>query len=109
MVKEPKVTLQGLRVLKAFVDAVNENARSPSLAGADVMRRAKVNSGALYPLLVRFEEAGILDAAWEKQRPQNLGRPRRRLYSLTPNGVEFAKRALSEVLPASMRWQLAEG
>lgn len=105
---EPKVTHQGLRVLKVFLDAFHENVRT-TLAGADIMRRAGLTSGTIYPLLVRFEAAELLTSEWEQQRPEDLGRPRRRLYSLTPKGSQFARDKLGEVLPANVLWLPNEG
>ncbi len=108
MAAEPKVTHQGLRVLKVFLDAFQENVRA-TLAGADIMRRARLTSGTIYPLLVRFEDATLLTSEWEQQRPEDLGRPRRRLYSLTPKGAQFAHNALSELLPSNVRWVTERG
>lgn len=90
------MSYQGLKVLKAFLDAHHANVRS-RLAGADIMRAAKISSGTLYPLLMRFEEAKILESTWEPQRPEDLGRPRRRLYRLTGHGATFARKALEQV------------
>jgi PadR family transcriptional regulator PadR len=103
MLPDPKITHQGLRVLKVFLDAFQENVRA-TLAGADIMRRARLTSGTIYPLLVRFEAAELLTSEWESQRPEDLGRPRRRLYRLTPRGAEFARSKLSEVMPARAQW-----
>jgi PadR family transcriptional regulator PadR len=100
----PRISLQGLKVLKAFLDAWEQDA-SMEMSGADVMRAARLTSGTIYPLLIRLEEAGILACRWEKQKPADLGRPRRRLYSLTSTGAEFARRKLADVtpLPAPLR------
>ena len=89
---EPRLSHAGLRVLRVFVRAFSDNVRS-ELAGIDVMVAAHVSSGTLYPLLLRLEKAGILSSRWESERPQDLGRPRRRLYHITPAGVELAHQA----------------
>lgn len=93
---EPRISYQGLKVLKAFLEAHNNNVRS-QLAGADIMRAAHISSGTMYPLLMRFEESKILESTWETQRPEDLGRPRRRLYRLTGQGARFARRSLDQV------------
>jgi DNA-binding PadR family transcriptional regulator len=93
MGEQPRLSHQGLRVLKAFLQAFSEDVRS-ELAGADLMKTARLSSGTLYPLLLRLEKAGLLTSRWEPERPQELGRPRRRLYRLTSAGVEVAREAL---------------
>ena len=91
-----RLSHQGLRVLRAFLEAFSESVRA-ELAGADVMRAARIHSGTLYPLLLRFEKAGILESRWEETTPEELGRPRRRFYHLTPSGAQMARDALREL------------
>lgn len=67
------------------------------MAGADLMRATRISSGTMYPLLVRLEAAKIIESAWETASPQELHRPRRRLYRLTTQGLGFAMKALQEV------------
>ena len=94
----PKVRLshQSLRVLRAFLDAFNEDVRA-ELAGAELMRVARVSSGTLYPILLRFEKAGLLESRWEEETPESLGRPRRRFYRMTQAGAQVAHEALGEL------------
>jgi DNA-binding PadR family transcriptional regulator len=42
--------------------------------------------GTLYKALGRLEKAGYLASRWEDQPPDDLGRPRRRLYHVTAEG-----------------------
>ena len=91
-----RLSHQALRVLKAFLDAFSEDVRA-ELAGADLMKAARVSSGTLYPILLRFEKAGVLISRWEEDRPEDLGRPRRRFYQITPAGVRVAHEALREL------------
>ena len=65
------------------------------------MRVARVSSGTLYPILLRFEKAGLLESRWEEETPESLGRPRRRFYRLTRAGVQVAQDALGELSPRS--------
>jgi PadR family transcriptional regulator PadR len=76
-----RMSLQTLRVLEAFLDNPSEE-----LAGSDVQKRGKVASGTLYPILLRLEAAGWFVSRWEAVDPAQVGRPRRRLYRLTPGG-----------------------
>ena len=96
MPPELRLSHQALRVLKVFLDAFSDNVRS-ELAGADLMKAARVSSGTLYPILLRLERAGVLTSRWEEGRPEDLGRPRRRFYQITPAGVTLTQEALREL------------
>lgn len=93
---EVRLTQQSLRVLKLFSDNVGG-----WLAGSDVMKAARLSSGTLYPILLRFEQAGLLESQWEEGEPRDLGRPRRRLYTITSRGAAVARSALSELMAPS--------
>ncbi len=56
--------------------------------GYELARRADVKSGTLYPLLIRLEAQGYLEAEW--QQPSEGGRPPRHAYRLTASGVRLA-------------------
>ncbi|MFS0738693.1 PadR family transcriptional regulator [Sphingomonas sp. 1P06PA] len=56
--------------------------------GYDLARRADVKSGTLYPLLIRLERQGYLEAEW--QQPPAGGRPPRHAYRLTASGMQLA-------------------
>ena len=99
MPPEIRLSQQGLRVLRAFLDAFNEDVRA-ELAGAEVMRLAHISSGTLYPILLRFERAGLLESRWEEDAPESLGRPRRRFYRMTQAGAQVAHDALAELSPS---------
>ncbi|PZU43826.1 MAG: PadR family transcriptional regulator [Sphingomonas sp.] len=57
--------------------------------GYELARLASVKSGTLYPLLIRLEAQGYLEAEW--QQPVEGGRPPRHAYRLTASGVQFAR------------------
>src|SRR5689334_14336480 len=59
------------------------------LHGYDLCRRSGVKSGTLYPLLIRLEEQGQLEAQW--QAPAEPGRPPRHAYRLTAAGRSLAR------------------
>ena len=83
--REVRISLQSLRVLEAFLADPAEQ-----LSGADVHKRSGLASGTLYPILLRLESAGWLLSRWEAIDPVSAGRPRRRLYRLTPTGLARA-------------------
>ena len=83
--RDVRMSLQTLRVLEAFLEnPTNE------LSGADVHKRSSLASGTLYPILLRLESAGWFVSRWETIDPASAGRPRRRLYRLTPSGLARA-------------------
>ena len=57
--------------------------------GYELARLADVRSGTLYPLLIRLEAQGYLEAEW--QQPAEGGRPPRHAYRLTAGGVQLAR------------------
>ena len=57
--------------------------------GYELARIADVKSGTLYPLLIRLEEQGYLEAEW--QQPSERGRPPRHAYRLTASGMKLAR------------------
>jgi len=88
----PRLTHQSLKVLKLFSD--NPQRR---WVGIDIMRGLRMASGTLYPILLRFETHGLLTSEWEAETPEELGRPRRRLYTITLEGRARAHNALAEL------------
>ena len=84
------MSLQTLRVLEAFLENPTDE-----LAGADVQKRGHLASGTLYPILLRLESAGWFVSRWEAVEPSSIGRPRRRLYRLTPSGLRRASEVFS--------------
>ncbi len=63
--------------------------------GLDLIRTTGLPSGTLYPILVRLERAGWLTTLWEEIDPAAEGRPARRYYRLTPEGIVEARRELA--------------
>ena len=58
--------------------------------GYDLVRATGVKSGTVYPLLIRLEAQGYLEAQW--QPPAAPGRPPRHAYRLTAEGARFARK-----------------
>lgn len=71
-------------VLAVLLDAGNQWSH-----GYELVRLAGVKSGTLYPLLIRLEAQGHLEAEW--QQPTEGGRPPRHAYRLTASGVQLAR------------------
>lgn len=85
-----RISLQTLRVLGAFLD----NPYEP-LSGADVQKQSGLAPGTLYPILLRLEAAGWFSSRWENVDPSAVGRPRKRFYRLTADGVSQANEAFT--------------
>jgi len=80
-----RMSLQTLRTLEAFLESPSDE-----MSGSDVQKRSGLASGTLYPILLRLESAGWFVSRWEAVDPASVGRPRRRLYRLTPSGLARA-------------------
>ena len=63
--------------------------------GLDIMEATGLPSGTVYPTLARMESRAYVESEWEDvDEAKAAGRPRRRYYHLTSEGV----RALNEAL-----------
>jgi len=70
--------------------------------GFELMRLTGLPSGSLYPILARLEAAGWLASRQEKIEPSAEGRPARRMYQISPHGVQVARAELA-ALSAELR------
>ncbi|GAA3122761.1 hypothetical protein GCM10020254_82330 [Streptomyces goshikiensis] len=84
-----RITAATLDVLEAFLASRDE------LHGFAVAKAAAKPTGSIYPILGRLEQAGWLTSHWETENPSE-GRPRRRFYTLTPDGTEQARAVVIE-------------
>jgi PadR family transcriptional regulator, regulatory protein PadR len=66
--------------------------------GYDLCRQAAIKSGTLYPLLIRLEAQGYLEAEWHP--PTEPGRPPRHVYRLTASGQRLARDMAAQIVPA---------
>jgi DNA-binding PadR family transcriptional regulator len=62
--------------------------------GYDLMKETGLQSGTLYPLLMRMTDQGLVEAEWRE--PTQLGRPARHAYRLTTAGVASAQAAVND-------------
>src|SRR5262245_45001020 len=93
--QSPRLTEPTLRVLGALLSCGVEE-----ISGAEIARATKLASGTMYPILMRLEQAKWLESRWENESPQELGRPRRRLYRVTALGAKSAKQSFKKVASA---------
>lgn len=99
---EPRITGPTLKVLKQFFLRP-----AKEISGAEIIRSTGIASGTLYPILFRLEKHGWVKSHWEETNPSQVGRPRRRLYQLTPLGETASRSAFREHIPAmtELGWQ----
>jgi DNA-binding PadR family transcriptional regulator len=90
MGNEVRITTSVIKVLSAFLAGPEVDRY-----GLELMRDAGLASGTLYPILVRLERAGWVEARWEVIDPVAEGRPARRYYRLTPTGLTASRQELA--------------
>ena len=76
---------------------------SKELYGVEICQAAGLPSGTVHPILARLETVGWLTSRWEDINPRTEGRPARRYYQLTPDGLALARAALARASTASPR------
>ena len=76
--------------------------------GYELSSLTGIKSGTLYPLLIRLEAQGHLEAEW--QPPVAYGRPPRHAYRLTAAGqrLAFSEAALIGRTPSLAGWRVGE-
>lgn len=87
---QPRMTIPTQLLLSALLaDPTRE------MYGAEVGVAAGLPSGTVHPILARFEGLRWLESRWEDIDPRVEGRPARRYYRLTADGVQAARSALA--------------
>ena len=84
------MTIAVAKVLRTFLDDVSQ-----PRYGYELMRVTGFPSGKLYPILARLQRAGWLIREHEDIDPATAGRPARRLYRLSPAGIQAARHELA--------------
>ncbi len=59
--------------------------------GLEICRATESKSGSVYPALRRMEDYAWLSSRWEDVAPSEIGRPRKRFYRLTDEGLRTAR------------------
>ena len=80
-----------LKVLRAFLDQPTD-----AQYGLDILKRAGVSAGTLYPVLSQLEQDGWAESVWEPIDESAEGRRKRRYYTLTTLGKAEATVLLTE-------------
>ncbi|MGA5304579.1 PadR family transcriptional regulator [Nucisporomicrobium flavum] len=90
-----RITTPLIDVLAYFLTAFDSG--KTEVYGWAIMRDLKRSGPTVYGVLDRLEDAGVITSHWE-DNPEE-GRPRRRLYVLTPNGHVEARQLIAERRP----------
>jgi PadR family transcriptional regulator, regulatory protein PadR len=85
-----RVTVAVAAVLRVFLEDCER-----SRYGYELMQVTGFPSGKLYPVLARLERAGWLAKEREPVDPVSAGRPARRLYRISEEGIAAASRELA--------------
>jgi PadR family transcriptional regulator PadR len=92
-------------VLRALVDASDRE-----VYGLEICRLAELPTGTVHPILARLEKLGWVTSRWEDIDTHEEGRPRRRYYQLSREGLQDAQNALARVhMPRSLHARLRPG
>jgi DNA-binding PadR family transcriptional regulator len=87
MMRRRKPSRQTMAVLQAFLSRPAD-----WRYGYDLTKDIGLQSGTLYPVLMRLAEQGLLESEWHvSDRP---GTPARHAYRLTPAGIVFARASI---------------
>ena len=93
------MTIPTQLVLRALLaDPIRE------LYGVEIGAAAGLPSGTVHPILARLEGVGWLSSRWEDIDPRAEGRPARRYYRLTAEGLDLARAALARAYTARPAW-----
>jgi DNA-binding PadR family transcriptional regulator len=79
------------RVLRVFLSDI-----SAHHYGYDLMKAAGLPSGTLYPMLARLQDQGLVTSEWEPAPVDANGRPPRKYYQLTGDGIRVARLELAQ-------------
>ncbi|HSR53817.1 MAG TPA: helix-turn-helix transcriptional regulator [Acidobacteriota bacterium] len=86
----PRITFNGALVLQALASGYRY--------GFEIMDRTGLASGTAYPILRRYEAAGLVESHWEDAaRARGQGRPRRRYYQLSAPGERALRQATRRI------------
>jgi DNA-binding PadR family transcriptional regulator len=85
-----RLTLQVQLTLRAMLDRPGGE-----LYGLELVEATGLPPGTIYPIMARLESAGWVSSRWEETGPEAKGRPRRRYYRLSADGIAQARSALA--------------
>jgi PadR family transcriptional regulator, regulatory protein PadR len=100
MPRKPNNSRQTRALLAAFLEQA-----AAWRHGYELSKETGLQSGTLYPLLMRLSEQGLLESRW--QEPERSGLPPRHVYRLTASGLALAREQELEAVAAESAGALA--
>ena len=86
-----RIAERGVRLSQFHTTALCSPTRASLLTGRTAQSdTAGLPSGTIHPILGRLERLGWVESRWEDIDPSQAGRPARRYYRLTTDGIERA-------------------
>jgi PadR family transcriptional regulator len=67
--------------------------------GLELAEATGIGTATIYQVLTRLERAKCVEGYWESTAAHALGRPQRRLYTLTADGAEVGREAIENYRP----------
>ena len=101
MARTPNRSVQTHEVLAALLEQPTEWRH-----GYDLSKQTDLQSGTLYPILMRLAEQGLLEEGWEPSTTP--GRPPRHTYRLTATGVATARDLIRAARASSRALRLSK-
>ena len=95
---QPRMTQTTQAVLRAMLDDPTSSRYGLEICGA-----TGLPSGTVHPILARLESIGWVQSSWEEVDPREEGRPRRRYYRLTGDGLVSSREALARAYESRTR------
>ena len=86
----PRMTLPTQLVLRSLLEDPGAERY-----GLEIGDNAGLPSGTIHPILARLERLGWVESRWEEVDPSRAGRPARRYYRLTTDGIELVRDGLA--------------
>ena len=90
-----RITVSFLKLFSIFIVHLSDE-----FTGEDICRRTEMQSGTVYPMLIKLEERGWLKARWENINPHVEGRPKRHYYGITKRGLKCGIKILADHFPS---------
>jgi PadR family transcriptional regulator, regulatory protein PadR len=90
----------GLRITPQVIAVFRLMLADPATSryGRDIAKETGLQTGTLHPILARLEAIGWVVSYWENPAEhEGQGRPRRRYYRLTGEGISAARAAVAKV------------
>lgn len=87
MPRQRRCSKQAISVLSVLVESSRKWRH-----GYEITKETGLQSGTLYPILMRLSDRGMLDSKWQPSLQANL--PPRHMYKLTANGIKYAREQL---------------